>query len=152
MTACTVVLGVGEVIKVGETEVELVGVTVTVGETLGDGVTLGDGLTLGDGETDGDGLAVTVGETLGDGDATGQFTQKTLCFTSAPCAPGAWIVSLRCQPCFGCGAMPLFCSHVVRSIKRSAFGFEVGSSEIVPPVDGPFPALSAVVGDHNVNV
>jgi hypothetical protein len=34
------------------------------------------------------------------------FTQKTLCLTSAPCDPSAWIVSLTCQPCTGWGVMP----------------------------------------------
>ena len=31
-------------------------------------------------------------------------TQNTLCFTSAPCEPSALMVSLTCQPCWGCGS------------------------------------------------
>src|SRR5579864_2474985 len=130
VTPCTLVLGDGLVINVGETEVDPVGDTVTVGETVTLGVTDGDGLPVG--VPDGDGLPVTVGETLGDGDVLWQFTQNTLCFTSAPCAPGAWIVSFTCQPCCGCGATPEFCRKLVRSISRSAFGFVLGSSGMLP--------------------
>jgi hypothetical protein len=32
--------------------------------------------------------------------------ENTLCFTSAPCAPSALMVSLTCQPCWGCGSNP----------------------------------------------
>src|SRR5947208_5512835 len=96
VTPLTLVLGDGAAVLVAE--------TVTDGET--DGEAEGDVVTVG--ETEGD--TETEGETDGDGEgaAAGQLTQNTLCFTSAPCAPGAWIVSLRCHPCWGCGATPEF--------------------------------------------
>ena len=40
------------------------------------------------------------------GGVTQPVTQKTLCFTSAPCEPSAFTVSLTWNPCCGWGSMP----------------------------------------------
>jgi hypothetical protein len=54
------------------------------------------------------------------------LTQNTLCFTSAPCAPSALMVSLTCHPCWGCGSNPW------RGALRS-YVFEASSPASDPP-------------------
>ena len=47
-------------------------------------------------------------------------TQKTLCFTSAPWAPSALMVSLTWNPWMGCGSMPVKSSVYVADASRPA--------------------------------
>jgi hypothetical protein len=58
-------------------------------------------------------------------------TQNTLCFTSAPCEPSALMVSLTCQPCWGCGSNG--CSNALRSYV----------AEVSDPASDPPPLLSS---------
>jgi hypothetical protein len=65
-------------------------------------------------------------------------TQNTLCFTSAPTAPAALTVSLRCQPCSGCWAYPA---------NRPAKSYSASLSRSVPP-----PAASSPINTVSVRI
>jgi hypothetical protein len=53
-------------------------------------------------EVDGGVVVVVVVVVVSGG--TQSVTQNTLCLTSAPCDPSAWIVSLTWNPCWGCSS------------------------------------------------
>ncbi|MGH9215212.1 MAG: hypothetical protein ACRDZS_03075, partial [Acidimicrobiales bacterium] len=50
---------------------------------------------------------VVVGGVVVGGGVSQPDTQNTLCFTSAPWDPSELMVSLMCQPCWGCGSKPV---------------------------------------------
>jgi hypothetical protein len=87
------VVGCGDGVFVGCVGVGCdVGVCV-VGGTVGVGVFVGVG--VGVTVTEGVGVTVSVGVGVGVGVGVSHpVTQNTLCLTSAPCAPSAWMVSL----------------------------------------------------------
>jgi hypothetical protein len=89
-----VVLVVGGSVVVVEPVVLVVGGTVVVVDVVVDVVVVD--------------VVVVVG-----GGASQPDTQNTLCFTSAPCEPSAWMVSFTCQPCWGCGSNS--CNRALRS-------------------------------------
>ena len=52
-------------------------------------------------------VVVVVPEVVVVGEGPQPVTQKTLCLTSAPWEPAAWMVSLTWKPCTGWGSMPV---------------------------------------------